>query len=242
MADLIFEHQRLAEIYDPLDPDRRDLVPYLTLVSEFDIRTVLDVGCGTGTYACLLSQLGIDVVAIDPAAASLAVARTKTGADRVQWIHGDVTALPPIHVDLATMTANVAQVFITDQEWNTTLTRIHDALGPGGHLVFEVRDPAKQAWLAWNKEQSLSHTQISGAGTVTSWVELIHVSMPLVSFRWHFVFESDGSELTSDSTLRFRERHEIVDSLQTAGFTVDEIRDAPDRPGMEFVFVARRPT
>ncbi len=30
------------------------------------------------------------------------------------------------------------------------------------------------------------------------------------------------------------------ESLRAAGFEVDEVRGAPDRPGREFVFVARR--
>src|SRR5690606_35551919 len=56
--------------------------------------------------------------AVDPAAASLEVARTKPGADRVRWIHGYETDLPRLSVDLATMTGNVAQVFLTDEEWD----------------------------------------------------------------------------------------------------------------------------
>jgi hypothetical protein len=62
-----------------------------------------------------------------------------------------------------------------------------------------------------------------------------------VSFRGTYVFESDGAVLTSDSTLRFRERDEISADLARAGFVVDEVRDAPDRPGREWVFVAGRP-
>jgi len=46
--------------------------------------------------------------------------------------------------------------------------------------------------------------------------------------------------LTSGSTLRFRGRDELAGSLASAGFVVDEVRDAPDRPGLEFVFIARR--
>ena len=64
--------------------------------------------------------------------------------------------------------------------------------------------------------------------------------LPFVSFRTTFVFVSDGAVLTSDSTLRFRERAEMVDSLQASGFTVEEVRDAPDRPGLEMVFVAAK--
>jgi hypothetical protein len=54
------------------------------------------------------------------------------------------------------------------------------------------------------------------------------------------VFEADGSILTSDSTLRFRRRDEITVSLMSAGFVLEDVRDAPDRPGRELVFVARR--
>ncbi len=46
--------------------------------------------------------------------------------------------------------------------------------------------------------------------------------------------------LTSDSTLRFRSRDEIERSLADAGFDVTEVRDAPDRPGREHVFIAER--
>ena len=55
------------------------------------------------------------MTAVDPAEASLAVARTKPGAERVRWLHGYATDLPPLQVDLATMTGNVAQIFVTDR-------------------------------------------------------------------------------------------------------------------------------
>src|SRR5262252_8845946 len=154
MADLVFENPRLAQIYDALEPDRPDLDLYAGIVTEFGARTLLDIGCGTGTFACLLAERGVEVVAVDPARASLDMARSKPGAHRVRWVEGDLTALPPLHVDMATMTGNVAQVFITDEEWDSTLRGIRDALRPGGRLVFEIRDPAKQAWLEWNRERS----------------------------------------------------------------------------------------
>jgi hypothetical protein len=46
--------------------------------------------------------------------------------------------------------------------------------------------------------------------------------------------------LTSHSTLRFRSRDEVVASLAAAGYLVDEVRQARDRPGRELVFIARR--
>ncbi len=46
--------------------------------------------------------------------------------------------------------------------------------------------------------------------------------------------------MTSESTLRFRSRSEIAETLSQAQLTVESVRDAPDRPGLEFVFIAHR--
>jgi hypothetical protein len=77
------------------------------------------------------------------------------------------------------------------------------------------------------------------AGTVEHWVELTNVDLPLVSFRHSFRFFDSGDIVTSDSTLRFRDRHDIAASLAATGFTVEDVRDAPDRPGRELVFLAK---
>ena len=240
MADAAFAEPRLAEIYDPLDPDRSDLDVYAAMAEEFGVRSVLDIGCGTGTLACLLAARGLEVVAVDPAAASLGVARRKRGADGVRWLHADATALPPLQVDLVTMSGNVAQVFTADKEWTATLGAAREALRPGGRLVFESRDPRKKAWLEWNRDQTYRRVVIPEAGPVETWIDLVGVEGSLVSFRMTFVFGRDGAVLTSRSTLRFRSRDELANSLAEANLAVEEVRDAPDRPGREFVFIARR--
>ncbi|WP_073951911.1 class I SAM-dependent methyltransferase [Streptomyces kebangsaanensis] len=241
MADECFGHPRLAAIYDPLDPDRGDLDAYVRMAEEFGASRVLDIGCGTGVFALLLADRGIEVVGVDPARASLDVARTKPGSERVRWIRGDATALPPLRVDLATMTANVAQAIVDPQTWRRTLRGAYEALRPGGHLVFETRDPAGRAWEEWTREISHRVTEIPGVGSVETWVQLVEVGWPLVTFRRTYVFATDGQVLTSDSTLRFREREEVEEDLAAHGYVVEEVRDAPDRPGREFVFLARRP-
>jgi hypothetical protein len=61
-----------------------------------------------------------------------------------------------------------------------------------------------------------------------------------ITFRWTFRFESDGAVLTSDSILRFRSRAALTDSLDRSVFRLVEVRDVPDRPGRELVFLAAR--
>jgi 2-polyprenyl-3-methyl-5-hydroxy-6-metoxy-1,4-benzoquinol methylase len=239
--DALFGEPQLAELYDFLDsPDRSDLAPYLALVDEFKAHSVIDLGCGTGTFACRLAALGTGVVGIDPAAASLEVAKRKAYADRVRWITGAADQLNGLQADLITMTGNVAQVFVTDEEWLAVLRACRDALRPSGRLVFEARDPAKEAWKCWNREQSYQTLDVPGIGMVETWVELLHVELPMVSFRHIFVFRTDRRVMTSESTLRFRTRSEIAETLSRAQLTVEAVRDAADRPSLEFIFLAHR--
>ena len=239
IADPIFADARLARIYDDLDGPRPDLDAYLAIVDELGARSVFDIGCGTGSLAVLLAARGLDVTGVDPAAASLAVARAKPGADAVRWVHGIASDALPLQVDLVVMTGNVAQVFVNDNDWHATLLAAHTALRPGGHLVFETRDPDAEGWRAWTPEAS-RRVVPSYDDSVECWVELTGSDARTVSFRWTFVFASNGAVLTSDSTLRFRTKEELTSSLNNAGFSMLEIRDAPDRPGKEFVVLSRR--
>jgi SAM-dependent methyltransferase len=238
MADLAFEEPRMAQLLDPLDPDRSDLEVYAAMVGELGVKSVLDVGCGTGTFACMLAARGIQVTGVDPAEASLDLARSKPGSNRVRWLHGDATSLPALQVDAAFMTGNVAQVFVTDEEWTATLAGVHRALRSGGHLVFEARDPSRRAWEEWVPELTRRSDDVEGVGRVEHWFELLEVRGELVSFRWTVEFASDGAVYRSDSTLRFRSREALEASLDEGGFMLQEVRDAPDRPGREFVFLA----
>jgi SAM-dependent methyltransferase len=240
VPDALFAHPRLAAVYDAFDADRSDLDLYRGVARELGARSVLDVGCGTGTLALLLAADGLTVTGVDPAAASLDVARAKPGASAVTWLHGDATTLPPLRVDLATMTGNVAQVFLTDADWLATLRGVRDALAPGGHVVLETRRPERRAWEDWTTGARDEVVDVPGVGLVEQRFELTEVALPFVSFRSTFRFAADGAEVTSTSTLRFRSLDEVRDALATAGFGTVDVRDAPDRPGLEHVVLARR--
>ena len=73
--DQLFENPRLAAIYEAFDGLRGDLDHYVAIVNELEARSVLDVGCGTGCLSARLSELGLEVTGVDPARASLELAR-----------------------------------------------------------------------------------------------------------------------------------------------------------------------
>lgn len=240
MPDAIFLHPRLAQIYDAFDGDRDDLTAYLNIADVLGARRVLDVGCGTGSLAILLAGSGREVVGVDPAAASLEIAKSKDRTGKITWVHGDITTVPALGADLAVMTGNVAQVFLTDDDWTQVLQGIQTALRPGGHLVFETRRPERRAWEDWSASLDQITLDIPGTGSVEQRFELTEVDLPFVSFRFTYRFLADGTVLASDSTLRFRDRAEVEASLTASGYQVRDVREAPDRPGREFVFIAER--
>ncbi|MEV6860056.1 class I SAM-dependent methyltransferase [Streptosporangium subroseum] len=242
MPDAIFAHSRLAPIYDAFDGDRDDLTAYLHIADELGADRVLDVGCGTGCLALLLAESGRTVVGIDPAEASLEIAKSKDRPARITWVHGDATTVPALGADLAVMTGNVAQVFLTDDDWTRTLQGIHAALRPRGYFVFETRRPERRAWEEWAADAAQVILDIPGNGPVEQRREVTDVSLPFVSFRYTYRFLSDGTVVTSDSTLRFSSRDEVESSLVANGYRVLDVREAPDRPGREFVFISERTT
>lgn len=229
-----FDDPRIAAVYDVFDGDRSDLDAYAAIAVELGAASVVDLGCGTGTLAIMLAARGLDATGVDPAGAMLDVARAKPGADRVRWVRGDATSLPELpRVDLVTMTGNAAQAIVGDDAWRATLRGVRAALSAGGRFVFETREPSARAWEAWNREQS--SVAVDG---MESWEEVTAVEWPLVTFDSTTVF-ADGARVVTTSTLRFRERAEVEADLVAAGFVVEDVRDAPDRPGRELVFVAR---
>jgi SAM-dependent methyltransferase len=235
--DAAFADPRLAVLYDVREAGRDDLPAYVAIATELPGHRVVDLGCGTGSLALLLAAQGFDVVGVDPAQASLDVARRKPGAGRVRWTHGDARALSALEapVDLVLMTGNVAQVFVDDEDWSTTLTCVRSSLRDDGWFVFETRRPEARAWEGWDltpTELSLPDGRQATVGRMVT-----SVALPLVTFR--SVTRIDGEDLESVSTLRFRGREEIALDLARHGFTVTEVREAPDRPGLEMVFVAQ---
>lgn len=235
--DPAFADPRLAALYDVLDDDRSDLDVYEALVAELGARRVVDVGCGTGSLAVRLAASGLEVVGVDPASASLEVARAKQHADRVTWIDGDATALPPDEqADLALMTGNVAQVFVADDDWHATLGAVGRTLRPGGWLVLETRRPEVRDWEHW--EVPPTEVVLPTGQTVTVSRTVTEAALPLVTFLSST--RVDGELVPSSSTLRFRELSEIEADLAAHGLRVEEVRDAPDRPGKELVVLARR--
>lgn len=235
---------RLVALYDIENTRGADTDFYVRLAADLDARTIIELGCGTGRLTLDLVGDGRQVIGVDPAPAMLAYARRKPGAEQVQWVEGDSSALGMPAADLVIMTGNVAQVFLDDAEWSATLRDIHAALRPGGHLAFESRNPDDRAWERWNREATYEQFD-SPNGPMECWLELVSVDDGRVHLVGHNVFKATGEVVVASSVLRFRGLAELTDSLINAGFTVEHVYGDWDRgpftgTSRAMVFIARR--
>jgi SAM-dependent methyltransferase len=243
MRNAEFNDARLVVVYDAMCPWSRDDDFFMSVVSDLPGARVLDLGCGTGRLALGLAAAGYAVTGVDPAAASLAAARAKPGADGVTWIEGTGAALPAGSFDAAVMTSHVAQFFVTDDEWRGVLADLRRALGPGGRLAFDSRDPRARGWENWNPVDWRRHLTLPDGTAVTAWIEVTGVRGFDVDSTIHYEF-SDGSELESSTTLRFRPEAEIRSTLRDAGFAIERIyggwhREPVGAPDGELLVIAR---
>lgn len=238
-----FNDPRLAGLYEAFNPWGRSDGFFLNVANEQPGSRVLDLGCGTGLITLRLAESGHMVTGIEPALASLNVARAKPGADRVTWIHGLAADAPTEAFDLALMTNHVAQFLTGDDEWLAALKDIRRALRPGRRLVFESRDPAARAWESWVPEDSTELTLPDGV-TVLNWTEVTDVTGQCVSFTHHYAFSDTAAETLSHSTMRFRPETTIRETLTAAGFDVEALyggwnREPVGQGDGEFIVFAR---
>ncbi len=216
-----FADLRLAELYDAWhDPATRDdYAFYLPMAMQAE--SVLDIGCGTGSFLGLLRDAGHRgrLCGVDPANGMMTVARRRTD---IAWVHGLPGGLPADDTfDFILMTGHAFQAIVEDDEILATFAAVRRLLAPGGRFAFETRNPSARTWERWVPENAVEvpdgdggvlrmehHVQLPVSG------ELVHFETRYFSPRWEGV-------LMSGSTLRFLDAPRLNAMLSEAGLSVD---------------------
>ncbi len=140
-------YEYLAGFYDELMRDadytrRADFVEKLLRRARRDVRTVLDLACGTGTMTCLLAERGYELIATDASEDMLMRAREKTrgiGGIEPLFLHQPMPRLDLNDTVDAAICCLDSLNYLTDpRDVRRTFERLRLFISPGGALVFDV--------------------------------------------------------------------------------------------------------
>jgi SAM-dependent methyltransferase len=208
-------------VYDQINRWGIDDEFFLALLKKLNVKEIADLGCGTGRLTIHFAQAGYHITAIDPNAEAIEKAKGKECADEVTWIVGDSSNLQTNTFDVVIMTANVAQVFLTDESWQKVITDAYHALKPGGHFIFDARNPLAKAWEKWKKDVTpdIAKDPVSG-DTLAVWTEYKGFVGDVFTF-YEIVKNTRTDEVLihEKMQLKFRTQEEIYESLQQVGFS-----------------------
>jgi SAM-dependent methyltransferase len=172
---------------------------------------IVDVCCGTGQLAATLAERGFDVTGVDGSAEMLRLARQNAPAAR--FLHSDVRAMKlkqSFHAAVSTFDS--INHILTEGELRSTLAHIHQALRPGGLLVFDLNMEEGFRWRWWGSRQGMECGQEYHIRAVYSAQDKLG----------HNIVTLHDRQGTGSTELRIAERcyseREVRSSLAAAGF------------------------
>ncbi len=238
--DPIYNDPALVQFYDAANSARDDYDMCLALAAEGPqpARTVLDLGCGTGTLAAEMSAR-CTVTGVDPAAAMLNVARKRPNGGAIRWVQADARDVRlGERFDLVVLTGHVFQVFLTPQDRSAVLRTIAAHLAPGGRFIFDTRKPdfpAPKERSAQASQRMLNHPDL---GQVLTWnTSQFDPTTSVLNYQNHFQVISTGQVHSAGAQIAYPSKDQVATQIQAAGLTVD--RWLGDWHGGTFTTTAR---
>ena len=144
-------YEALAASYDELTEDveyekRADFVEKLFLRAKRPVKSLLDLACGTGTMTVLFARRGYTVTGVDYSPEMLAQAQQKLATlDPPPLLL--CQSMPQLKllekVDAAICCLDSINYLTPPRDVQRTFARLHDAIAPGGSLVFDVHAVSK---------------------------------------------------------------------------------------------------
>mgnify|MGYP003531263107 CR=1 FL=1 len=208
-------------VYDQVNGWGKDDEFFLELLKKSNVKTIADLGCGTGRLTTHFAQAGYQITAIDPNEEAIEYARNKACPGEVMWIVGDSTNLQSNAFEAIVMTANVAQVFLTEESWINVVNDVYRALKPGGHFIFDSRNPLAKVWEQWEKDMTPDHAiDLVNGEPLEIWTQYEGLVDGVFTF-YETVKKARTGEVVihEKMQLKFRTQEAIYESLKKEGFS-----------------------
>lgn len=227
-----YQDPRLVSVYDALNASRADFDFYIDQLPNPPC-DVLDIGCGTGTFALELATRGYRVTGVDPASEMIAAAQNKRGAKQVNWVTGFVSDVASDRsFDAAVMTGHAFQCLLHDDDIETLFRAVAARLRRDGSFWFETRNPAVKPWTKWNQDVAGPPVSLPNGKRVRVTRRVIDVANGYVSFEETYHISDQATPSMSQSRLRFPSLPETTNLAHRCDLSVQQVFG--DWQGAEF--------
>lgn len=224
------QYTGFAHLYDEF----MDNVPYRewaerirALISSYgeNVKSVLDLGCGTGTMTELISDLGYDVMGVDISEDMLSIAQDKAYEhDKdILYINQDMRELELLEkADVVYSVCDCINYLITDEDVIKTFKSVHDNMERNGIFIFDFNTVYKYENVIGNRTIAEVRDDCSFI-----WENYYSTEDHINEFDVTFFAHIDGED--DDIYQRFDETH-----IQR-GYELSEIRSFADEAGFRFI-------
>ena len=227
-----------ADSYDSLYADKDygaecDLVEEIFRRADRPVRSLLDLGCGTGRHSVELARRGYEVVGVDLSDAMLERARRRAvdlAPGIATFLRGDIAT-----IELARRFDAVLSMFavvgyqISDTAVRSTLANVRRHLEPGGVFVFDVwYGPAV---VAVGPSERVKHVETEGGQIERRAVGTLEPEGHVCLVKYQLTSRRPGDpEATVFETHRMRYffEEELDRFLDEAGLTLRSVAAFPD--------------
>lgn len=205
------------------------------------IRSVADVGCGTGEFVRYLRALGLHAIGVDRSASMIQEARRRNRGNGAILLRQDLRRLRlPGRVHLITCNFDVLNYLLTPAELERAFRRFRGNLTAGGHLIFDMvvagtdgPAPARRS------------ITVRAPGIESVWQIAVEPRTRLRRVRMRHRFGGGGDAGTGECHVqRAYTPAEVTQALARAGFSLRGVhpfvrpRAGADPPRLLFVAVA----
>jgi SAM-dependent methyltransferase len=256
-ADKLPLHTSLAPYYDGMfgskyRPEVEVLEWIFTNYGNKNIQDVLDLMCGTGAHAILLSKSGFNVVGIDASEHMMNIAINKRyDPTNPKFLHMDIRDIDYSNeFDAVICLFNCMQYFFKDEDLNDVIVNIYKALREGGLFVTDLRNG--HGFITRNSANIpfTKHIGVNGIDIEMRVMDLeFNEVTSIATYHTKYIINDEERtyEMDERHSNRFFERDEFENALRDNGFIVLDVLGSTTEVGVpltdesnSMMFIARK--
>lgn len=220
------DYGKYARFYDYFELGGREESEELNifldeLLSINNVKTVVDLACGTGAQSIGLARKGYQVTAADLSPEMLAVAAQKAGKQKISFIQADMRSAELGKSDAALCIFN-AIGHLSKSECQSFFARVHEQLSPGGLFIFDILNFTAMQTAVFNEYKSMTREAIIDGLLVQHARQCVlkkknrQIEISSIT-RWQDGKHKPG-ELSDHWTMQIYDAEELEKMLNEAGF------------------------